>query len=33
MCIKFRAYEKKDECFSLVISKAIDSEKGGYLNV
>ena len=26
-------FEKKDECCSLVISKAIDSEKGGYLNV
>ena len=25
--------EKKDECSSLVISKVIDSERGGYLNV
>ena len=26
-------YEKKDEYSSLVISKVIDSESGGYLNV
>ena len=26
-------FEKKDECSSLVISKVIDSERGGYLNV
>ena len=26
-------FEKKDECPSLVISKVIDSEKGGYLNI
>ena len=25
--------EKKDECSSLVISKVIDCERGGYLNV
>ena len=26
-------FQKKDECSSLVISKVIDSERGGYLNV
>ena len=26
-------FAKKDEYFSLVISKVIDSERGGYLNV
>ena len=26
-------FEKKDEYSSLVISKVIDSEKGGYINV
>ena len=26
-------FEKKDECPSLVISRIIDSETGGYLNV
>ena len=26
-------FEKKDEYYSLVISKVIDSERGGYLNV
>ena len=26
-------FEKKDEYFSLVISKVFDSERGGYLNV
>ena len=26
-------FEKKDEYPSLVVSKVIDSEKGGYLNV
>ena len=26
-------FEKKDECPSLVISRIIDSERGGYLNV
>ena len=26
-------FEKKGECSSLVISKVIDSERGGYLNV
>ena len=26
-------FEKKDEYHSLVISKVIDSERGGYLNV
>ena len=31
--LNLKHFEKKDECCSLVISKAIDSEKGGYLNV
>ena len=26
-------FEKKDQYFSLVISRIIDSERGGYLNV
>ena len=26
-------FEKKDEYYSLVISKVIDSERGGYINV
>ena len=33
MSISFRKFEKKGECSSLVISKDIDSERGGYLNV
>ena len=33
MCIKFRTFGKKDEHPSLVISKVIESEIGGYLNV
>ena len=32
ICIKFRTFGKKDEYPSLVISKIIDSERGGYLN-
>ena len=32
MCFKLIHFEKKDEYSSLVISKVIDSEKGGYLN-
>ena len=31
--LNLKHFEKKDECCSLVISKAIDSEKGGYLIV
>ena len=26
-------FEKRDDCSSLVLSKVIDSERGGYLNV
>ena len=34
MCIKFRTFwQKKDEYRNLVISRIIDSERGGYLNV
>ena len=33
MCIKFRTFGKKDEYSSLVISKVIDSGRGGYFNV
>ena len=33
MCIKFRTFGKEDEYPSLVISKIIDSESGGFLNV
>ena len=33
MCIKFRTFGKKDEYPSRVISRIIDSERGGYLNV
>ena len=31
--LKLEDFEKKDECSNLVISKVIDSERGGYLNV
>ena len=31
--LKLEDSEKKDECSNLVISKVIDSERGGYLNV
>ena len=31
--LNFEHFEKKDEYPSLVISKVIDSERGGYLNV
>ena len=31
--INLERFEKKGECSSLVISKVIDSERGGYLNV
>ena len=33
MCMKFRAFSKKDEYPSLIISEILDSEKRGYLNV
>ena len=33
MCIKFRAFSKKDEYPSLIISEIIDAEISGYLNV
>ena len=33
MCIKYRAFSKKDEYPSLIISEIIDAEKRGYLNV
>ena len=33
MCIKIRAFSKKDECPSLIISEIIDPERRGYLNV
>ena len=33
MCIKFRAFSKKDEYSSLIISEIIDAERRGYLNV
>ena len=31
--LNLEQFEKKDECPSLVISRIIDSERGGYLNV
>ena len=31
--LNFEHFEKKDEYCSLVISKVLDSERGGYLNV
>ena len=33
MCMKFRAFWKKDGYPSLIISKIIDAERRGYLNV
>ena len=33
MCIKFRAFKKKVEYPSLIISEIIDAETRGYLNV
>ena len=33
MFMKFRAFSKKDEYPSLIISKIIDTERRGYLNV
>ena len=32
MCMKFRAFSKKDEDSSLIISEIIDAERRGYLN-
>ena len=31
--LDLKHFEKKDEYSSLVISKVVDSERGGYLNV
>ena len=33
MCMKFRAFSKKNEYHSLIISEIIDAERRGYLNV
>ena len=33
MCMKFRAFLKKNEYSSLIISEVIDAERRGYLNV
>ena len=33
MCMKFRAFSKKGEYSSLIISEIIDAERRGYLNV
>ena len=33
MCIKYRAFSKKDEYPSLIISEIIDAGRSGYLNV
>ena len=33
MCMKFRAFWKKDGYPSLIISEIIDAERRGYLNV
>ena len=33
MCIKFKAFWKKYEYPSLIISELIDAERRGYLNV
>ena len=33
MCMKFRAFSKKDEHSMLIISEIIDAERRGYLNV
>ena len=33
MCMKFRAFSKKDEHSRLIISEIIDAERRGYLNV
>ena len=33
MCMKFRAFQKKDGYPSLISSEIIDAERRGYLNV
>ena len=33
MCMKFRAFLKKDGCPSLIISEIIDAENCDYLNI
>ena len=33
MCMKFRAFSKKNDCPSVIISEIIDAERRGYLNV
>ena len=33
MCMKFRAFSKKDEYPSLIIAELIDAKMRGYLNV
>ena len=33
MSMKFRAFSKKDEFSSVIISEIIDAERRGYLNV
>ena len=33
MCMKFRAFSKKDEYPPLIISEIIDAQRRGYLNV
>ena len=33
MCMKFRAFSKKDGYPSLIFSEIIDAERRGYLNV
>ena len=33
MCVKFRAFSKKDEYSSLIIYEIFDAERRGYLNV
>ena len=33
MCMKFRAFSKKNEFSTLIISEIIDAEWRGYLNV
>ena len=33
MCMKFRAFSKKDEYSSQISSEIIDAERSGYLNI
>ena len=33
MCMKFRAFSKKNEYSSLIVSEIIDAERRGYLNL